>query len=250
MFGFFGTRVLSSGDHEECACEYEELNLTMNCTNSGAIQEAYDNWFLSSICNSTSDCGDSEGDSSEAANCQMYYYFVQGHHDYCPDDDIPDEILVGFHTMEDGGCEDCEVDKQYNPDVGDCPSVNCDNSTDAQIQVDNLSMYNCSLNCSLNICISSFQLIRAYHDDCEDGDAALIDDLETGIHDYEEPCEDYECNTHNSTFEFVCDEDDHDHDHSSTTNQPGDNAYGIHISKTILLALYLVIGYFALFSEL
>ena len=38
LFGFFATRVLSSGDHEECACEYEELNLTMNCTSEHTMK--------------------------------------------------------------------------------------------------------------------------------------------------------------------------------------------------------------------
>ena len=245
LCSLFAATVLSNDhdhDHEECACIYEENDYTMDCSDADALEDAFDAWFSSSVCNVTSDCGETEGDSDEAALCQEYYYIIQGHHDYCPDDDIPDEILVGFHDMEEGGCEECETDKQYNPDVGDCPDVDCTDATDAQLQADNLVTYNCSVNCSITECISAFQLVRAYHDDCEDGDDALVDDIETCIHDFEEPCQDYECNTHNSTFEFECDEDHHD-ETTTTATRDSDSDAAVTLGQnmiTIFSAVYLI----------
>ena len=217
-------------DHEECACIFEDYSLTMDCDDTDAMEDYYDLWFESSICNSTSNCGHN---TTEEENCQKYYYFIQGHHDYCDDEGIPNYILVGFHKMEEGGCDDCEVDKQYNEDYDDCPDVDCTDDVDAREQVSILDDNDCIDDCNTTICIDAYQTIRAYHDGCEDGDDALVEEIETGIHEYEEVCEQHECNTATTTQPFECDEHTSDETYE-TTNDMSDNAHSITAMQIII----------------
>ena len=71
-------------DHaESCACAAEELDFSMDCSDTVAMMEA-----LTVI--KTSGCST---DCSSPA-CEKNWYIVQAHHDYCDDSVIPNEIEV------------------------------------------------------------------------------------------------------------------------------------------------------------
>ena len=187
--------------HEDCACIAEEYDFEISCTTNAALTAYLE--YNSSSCASSEDCS-----SSDNTNCQKLFYIVQAIHDYCPDDGQSDIVLTGFHDMEENGCEECHINKQYDASLDSCPEVDCTDSEDAAQQIAALTTHDCSVNCNSTECMIAFQAIRSYHDSCEDGDDALTDDIETGIHDYEDICADFECNTVDSAFDLEC--DDHD----------------------------------------
>ena len=71
-------------DHaESCACLAEELDFSMDCSDTEAMMKA-----LAVL--KTSGCST---DCSSPA-CEKNWYIVQAHHDYCDDSAIPNEIEV------------------------------------------------------------------------------------------------------------------------------------------------------------
>jgi len=51
---------------------------------------------------------------------------------------------------------------------------------------------NCNTDCSTTTCINTFQRILMAHDTCEE--SQLPTDLETGLHSFEDACENHVCN--------------------------------------------------------
>lgn len=65
-------------------------------------------------------------------------------------------------------------------------------------------------NCETSTCATNYRILRAEHDLCDED--TLSQNAETGIHDYEKICEDFNCNvlTDESLIEaqLICREED------------------------------------------
>merc|ERR1712070_208773 len=54
------------------------------------------------------------------------YYVMQAHHDHCLHDQLPAGIEKLLHDYE-HYYDDCIVARQFNPALGQCPEVDCNN---------------------------------------------------------------------------------------------------------------------------
>ena len=131
----------------------------------------------------------SPGPSDE---CKDNYWLMQMHHDYCPHDALDASIENGIHDFEEF-YNDCTIDRKYDPTKDACPSVSCSSvNVDLQNAVTTLTAENCNTDCSTTTCINTFQRILMAHDTCEE--SQLPTDLETGLHSFEDACENHVCN--------------------------------------------------------
>ena len=55
----------------------------------------------------------------------------------------------------------------------------------------------CTNSCESSTCASAFRTIRAYHDGC--GESDISQTIEEGIHEFEELCEEQDCNVDKET---------------------------------------------------
>jgi len=126
-------------------------------------------------------------------DCKHNYWLMQMHHDHCPHDALDESIEKGLHDFEEF-YTDCTIDRLYDPSKDDCPSVSCSNvNVDLADAVTTLTSSNCKTDCSSTTCKDTFQRILMAHDTCEE--SQLPTDLENGLHDFEDACENHICNT-------------------------------------------------------
>ena len=126
-------------------------------------------------------------------DCKHNYWLMQMHHDHCPHDALDSTIETGLHDFEEF-YTDCTIDRLYDPSKDDCPSVSCSNvNVDLADAVTTLTSSNCKTDCSSTTCKDTFQRILMAHDTCEE--SQLPHDLENGLHDFEDACENHICNT-------------------------------------------------------
>lgn len=72
------------GDHgHKCACEAEEFDFKIDCSNKAVMEDAMAA-LQSENCAADSNC-DEDADNS----CFRNWLIVQSHHDYCPEDLMP-----------------------------------------------------------------------------------------------------------------------------------------------------------------
>uniref|UniRef100_A0A7S4JMG0 Uncharacterized protein n=1 Tax=Paramoeba aestuarina TaxID=180227 RepID=A0A7S4JMG0_9EUKA len=217
VFALLGAFVVAQEDEEEdCVCIASNAGWTIDCSNQEVMEAAF---TLISNYGCDSDCSSSV--------CQSNFYIVQAHHDYCFEDDVPENIEKNFHDYEDS-CTDCHIDRRYDPSLPDCPGVDCSDRDDAIANFEALIDNGCESDCSSSVCVASYRNIRSYHDNCEEGDLPQF--IEEGIHDFEESCEDANCNVgepddddldasncpapddddDNNVVSIICDDDDDD----------------------------------------
>merc|ERR1712048_852683 len=134
--------------------------------------------------------------------------------------------------------EDCFIPRQFNPDLSACPKVDCKASDSFTKAAETLAVSACDTSCASDECKTAFQTILSGHDNCEEDD--LPSGVENALHDYEDACEDVQCNTRSTPYnpdEEVCDDhDDHkdgdhsdekdhnDHDHSDEDHSDEDHS--------------------------
>ena len=121
---------------------------------------------------------------------------------------VPAAIEADFHDWE-GHCNDCEITRKYDPALSMCPAVTCSDAAAANAALAALAAASCDTTCTA-ACGANYQILRAYHDTCEEDEVPMA--VEMGLHDYEEPCEDQNCNAFNNEGAEVC---PHDHAHES-----------------------------------
>merc|ERR1711976_163247 len=100
-------------------------------------------------------------------------------------------IEQDFHDFEEI-CTSCFIERQFDSSLPDCPSVTCTDQN-AQTTAFDFLEANCQNDCSSNSCRDNYRIIRAYHDTCDE--ILIIEEIEREIHEFEEVCEDQECNT-------------------------------------------------------
>lgn len=173
------------------------MGFEIDCANTVAMNAALDILIANSC---ETDC------SSDL--CVLNYYIVQAHHDYCPEENIPERIEDAFHDYDDV-CEECEITRAFTEGAPACPAVSCEDSSGTEAYgrlVDN----GCLTDCSSQTCKDAFLTLRTVHDSCDH--EVLSEAAEKGLHDFEVPCE-YACNLPDAPLvgePLMCEEEDHD----------------------------------------
>lgn len=176
--------VSSAGDehgdheHESCACEAQQLGFNIDCSQRDLMLTA-----LSTLQANTCDVDCSSN------TCHKNFLIVQSHHDFCLHDEVPGPVEDAFHDFEES-CRGCHITKKRDPDLLDCPTAVCDDRGDRAYQT--MLTSGCLDDCSTTVCVSNYQILRAEHDLCDHD--TLSESSETGIHDFEEICEAFNCN--------------------------------------------------------
>lgn len=194
-----GAVVADDHDHdhghggEQCACVAEELNFAIDCTTAGeqAVTDAY-NFLVTNNCATGDACHDN-------ADCQKNYYIIESHHDHCPS--TPEAVEKGIHDFE-AGCDSCIIARQYNSNLPQCTQPQCDQSVVASTAYNTLISNNCNVSCTADVCGDNYKIIRAYHDMCGEDD--ITQDIEEGIHDFEDACAAQGCNAVSEAFTPTC----------------------------------------------
>jgi hypothetical protein len=171
--------LLCASEGTTCACEANELGFSIDCANDALMLDT-----LAALI--ADDCST---DCSSAA-CHKNFLIVQSHHDFCLDDDVPPPVEDAFHDFEDA-CEHCSITRKRDPDLSNCPVAACDARGDVAYQA--LLTEGCVNACSSSTCGSNYQILRAEHDNCDEG--TVSESAETGLHALEEICEAFNCNS-------------------------------------------------------
>eukprot|EP00956_Cyclotella_meneghiniana_P015861 scaffold24640_cov68-Cyclotella_meneghiniana.AAC.6 len=166
----------SSG--QSCACAAEEYGFSIDCSATAAMLDAM---TLLKNGGCADDC------SSKA--CEEAYLLVQSHHDYCPEDKVPEEVEDGFHDY-DSTCLPCDIGRAYIDGAPDCPAAKCDDSGNEAYTA--LLDAGCLSDCSSTECRDNFFILRVEHDLCPHD--TLTRAAEEGLHDLEGPCAEQLCN--------------------------------------------------------
>merc|ERR1719230_410997 len=56
--------------------------------------------------------------------CQVAFFMIQAHHDYCDHDTLTTEEETLFHLWE-ASCLNCVISRNYDANLLACPQVNC-----------------------------------------------------------------------------------------------------------------------------
>jgi hypothetical protein len=155
-----------------CACMAEDMDFEINCAKPDAVKAAYDKVVACSGCSSD--------------DCIKNWAIVETHHDLCFHDEIPKEVEVGFHDLEEKCEHACLVGRKKEKGMSECATVDCDKSDTV---LGALSFDGCAASCTAE-CGAAYATLRGFHDQCAEGIAMEFEKL---IHDLEEPCEDYNC---------------------------------------------------------
>jgi hypothetical protein len=176
---FFSLANDDHADGENCACVAEDYGFDIDCTASQVLLDALVS-LESNNCNI--DC------SSQL--CESNFYIVQAHHDFCLHNEVPDPVEESFHIYE-STCKECKILRKRDPSLTNCPSPVCDGRGDEAYLT--LLANDCFSDCSTSVCASAYQVLRSEHDSCADGTMGLTS--ESGIHDAEDICKAFNCNT-------------------------------------------------------
>ncbi|QDZ17876.1 hypothetical protein HOP50_01g03820 [Chloropicon primus] len=191
-------------DHHKCACEARKYGVSISCTslNVMLVEKAIEHLQLpSNNCNATKNA------------CPGHFFLLQAHHDFCPHDVLPAAAEKLIHDYEDN-YEECEIARQYDVSLPNCEPVSCADPSLFTNAVTTLANNNCNTTCGSPVCKAAIQTLLMGHDSCDHDE--LTEEAEKGLHDYEEACEDFLCNTRTSLYDpskEVCPGDVHDDDH-------------------------------------
>lgn len=168
--------------------------MTIDCATADATTTAALNYLeTNAVCKTAA--------GEDNAQCVSNYYVMQAHHDHCAHEDMPLAVETKIHDYE-SFYEDCEIRRQFDPDLDACPTIDCNNIlTDMGNIVKEMSDANCytGTTCETSAtCKEKYQKMLMAHDTCEE--AQLPTKLETTLHDYEEKCEPNLCNTSPAAF--------------------------------------------------
>mmetsp|Transcript_3906 Transcript_3906/g.6532 ORF Transcript_3906/g.6532 Transcript_3906/m.6532 type:complete len:237 (-) Transcript_3906:86-796(-) len=181
-----------AGHKNTCACDAEELDFSIECSNGSILTDT-----LATLIQD----GCSANCASEA--CKKNFLIIQSHHDFCLHDQIPGVIEDSFHDYDEV-CEHCEIFRRRDPILTNCPASVCDGrGTDSYGA---MLVAECLSDCSSTACGANYKILRTEHDNCPEG--SISDSAETGIHDFEEICEPYNCNSlftaEDETEQLIC----------------------------------------------
>ena len=151
---------------------------------------------------------DPANNCNSSMTCEPEYVVLQTHHDFCPHDVLPEDAEKVLHDFEDY-YNDCIIPRTYDPSLPNCAAVDCSNSalfTEAAAVLESLS---CNVTCDNAQCKAAIKTILMGHDTCDE--SALPTVVEKALHDYEDACEDYLCNSRTTPYDpatEVCEGDE------------------------------------------
>lgn len=212
FLSLFGKASASGGP---CACEAEEVGFTIDCANTTAMTDAL-TFLTTNGC--ATDCSSEE--------CEKNFYIVQAHHDFCPEEDIPEIIEDKFHDYDEV-CTQCEIRRQFVEGAPNCPAPSCEDESGNEAYT-SLIAQGCNLDCSSTECQSLFHVLLITHDACEHD--VLSSAAEIGYHDVERSCVNAVCNDVSGVLAdpLVClehddEHDEHDEDHLDEHDEHDDH---------------------------
>eukprot|EP00579_Thalassiosira_antarctica_P001491 CAMPEP_0201872914 /NCGR_PEP_ID=MMETSP0902-20130614/5526_1 /ASSEMBLY_ACC=CAM_ASM_000551 /TAXON_ID=420261 /ORGANISM="Thalassiosira antarctica, Strain CCMP982" /LENGTH=236 /DNA_ID=CAMNT_0048399347 /DNA_START=50 /DNA_END=760 /DNA_ORIENTATION=+ len=188
----------TTAEVHSCACEAEEFGFQIDCEARGAMLNAM-SFLTTNGC--ATDCS--------SADCEKNYLIVQSHHDYCPEENIPEDIEDGFHDY-DVSCTACEISRAFTEGAPNCPAAKCDDNSGNDAYAA-MAEAGCGTDCSSDACRDNYLTLLVTHDDCEHD--TLSRASEEGLHDMERACVDVVCNSvDGADKQLVCEDDGHGHD--------------------------------------
>jgi hypothetical protein len=112
-------------DSSSAPPSHSPLALAHHTGTKPEIVEAAYNSFLAEDCGAVVDGHPKCDDHDFAGTCMKYFLIIESHHDYCGPNDLPKDVEVGWHDLEDLGCHSCSITRQHNSALKDCPIVDC-----------------------------------------------------------------------------------------------------------------------------
>jgi len=193
-------------DHGElCTCRAEELGITIDCANTDAMSNALKT-LQEMACQQGTNC-------KTKPECDKAFILLRTHHDYCLHAQVPDDVSKELHDYE-GACSECTIAKQFDSSLPMCDAPTCSDAAAIKEAHDYLELASngCATDCAQSECGAKFRVLRAAHDLCDVND--LPQEVEEGIHDFEDACAAQDCNAHAKDDEILeCHEHEHDDEH-------------------------------------
>merc|ERR1712087_584728 len=135
------------GHDHDCACEAEEFGFKIDCADKTTMETSLEK-IKSLKCDE--DCSKD--------GCEVPWLIVQTHHDYCPEEDMPEAVEDGFHDF-DSVCTHCKIARQFTEGAPECPKPNCDDkSGDAAYEA--MTDAGCLNDCSSDTCRDHYFMLR------------------------------------------------------------------------------------------
>ena len=148
------TKVSAAGV-PTCGCLAKNLGFTIDCTATADIEAKYD----ALVANCLTDCS--------SASCAENFAFIEAHHDFCLHDQVPKEVEVGFHDLEEVCAKQCDIGRLKDPDHSVCPDMTCPDEAGVVQVVNDLFALGCKDTCTNdNACGENFRKLRLIHDVC------------------------------------------------------------------------------------
>jgi hypothetical protein len=154
----FAASVASAASHANlpvCACHAADLGFTIDCKTPAPISTAYE--YCKANC--LTDC--------TSAACKKNFAIVESHHDFCLHDQVPHEVEVGFHSLEDICARECVIGRLRDPDHSACPTFACPKyAFQVEEIIETLADGGCATTCPEATCGDAFRKVRIIHDTC------------------------------------------------------------------------------------
>ena len=187
--------------HHICACEAKEFGFGISCT---ALNMNLVKGVMQHLEDPANNCNTSMA-------CEPEYVVLQTHHDFCPHDVLPTDAEKVLHDFEDF-YSDCIIPRSYDPSLPNCPAVECGNADLFKQAAAVLENNDCSSSCDNAQCKDAIKTILMGHDTCDESALPIV--VEKALHDHEDACEEFLCNSRTTPYDpadEVCDgEEDHE----------------------------------------
>jgi hypothetical protein len=180
----------------KCVCQAQSHNWKLDCANQAKISQAVTDLKANAACAAT----------NPPKSCIDKYYVMQAHHDHCLHHQLPTAIEKDLHSYE-SFYNDCFIKRQYDATLLACPAVTCTDATAMTTAISTLQNVanDCktTTGCAKAQCAAAIKVVLMAHDTCPED--KLPNNLETALHDYEEPCARQLCNSAAAAFDPYAD---------------------------------------------
>ena len=115
--------------------------------------------------------------------CQMAFFTLQAHHDFCLDGQVDVQVDLLVHEYEEF-CHSCVIHRNYDAAItSTCPDVDCEDPDPAYLAFHALNetcTEDPSACCNDNIEQGAYELLLSYHDQCDE--AVIPFYMERAVH--------------------------------------------------------------------
>jgi hypothetical protein len=190
-----------------CGCEKDEADhpFVIDCADAATIRAAM---------TTMGSCEKSTCKTNK--ECQVAFFVLQAHHDYCDHDALHYEEEVMVHAFE-NDCTNCQIFRKHkagNPKCffeahqaeASCKDTSSTVSALATLKAectprvkDGATVTAEGACCESDLTIGAFATIVAYHDLCDPND--VPEAVEVAFHDYEHQCANHMCNAVDANYD-------------------------------------------------